>query len=101
MQRDGAALVARLGGTYLPGSSALPAPMVRAAPTHDSRRVEPGGVFVAIPGRRQDGARFAAEAIERGAVLCVAERDLGVSVPMVVVADARRALATEIGRAHV
>ena len=33
----------------------------------DSRRVEENDLFVAIPGERTDGMRFAAEAIERGA----------------------------------
>ncbi|HLK43301.1 MAG TPA: Mur ligase domain-containing protein, partial [Thermoleophilia bacterium] len=28
----------------------------------DSRRVRPGGLFVALPGARTDGARFAAAA---------------------------------------
>lgn len=40
---------------------------------HDSRRVHAGDLFVALPGRRQDGARFVADALDRGAVaVCVA-----------------------------
>jgi UDP-N-acetylmuramoyl-L-alanyl-D-glutamate--2,6-diaminopimelate ligase len=34
----------------------------------DSRRVEPGDLFVAVPGLQQDGGRYAADALERGAV---------------------------------
>ncbi len=59
----------------------------------DSRRVAPGDLFVAIPGTTLDGAAFAAAAVERGAVAAVAERPLELSVPTVVVSDARRALA--------
>jgi UDP-N-acetylmuramoyl-L-alanyl-D-glutamate--2,6-diaminopimelate ligase len=34
----------------------------------DSRRIEPGDLFVAIPGSRDDGLRYADEALDRGAV---------------------------------
>src|SRR5881227_2238820 len=39
---------------------------------YDSRRVTPGMVFVAIPGRQTDGHEFIEKAIERGAsaVIC-------------------------------
>lgn len=62
---------------------------------HDSRAVGAGMVFVAIPGHRADGARFAADAIGRGAVAVVAESaaPAGVAVPWVQTADARRSLA--------
>ncbi len=39
----------------------------------DSRRVEKGALFVALPGTRQDGRKFIGEAIERGAVAVVTE----------------------------
>jgi UDP-N-acetylmuramoyl-L-alanyl-D-glutamate--2,6-diaminopimelate ligase len=61
--------------------------------THDSRLVEPGFAFVAIPGFRRDGTEFVPEALRRGAALIVAEHGLPPSVPAVVVADARAALA--------
>ena len=60
--------------------------------THDSRCVEPGFAFVAIPGFKRDGTEFAPQAIRRGAVLVVAESDVP-GVPTSVVADARDALA--------
>ena len=41
--------------------------------THDSRAVSRGAVFVAIPGHRTDGLRFASEAVRRGAVAVVSE----------------------------
>nr|MCU0231376.1 Mur ligase domain-containing protein [Acidobacteriota bacterium] len=34
----------------------------------DSRMAEPGSLFAALPGARADGARFAADAVARGAV---------------------------------
>jgi UDP-N-acetylmuramoyl-L-alanyl-D-glutamate--2,6-diaminopimelate ligase len=60
--------------------------------THDSRCVEPGLAFVAIPGFKRDGTEFATEAVRRGAVLVVAESDVP-GVPTAVVEDARGALA--------
>jgi len=45
--------------------------------TTDSRQVIPGAVFVAYPGVSVDGHRFIPNAIERGAVTIVGERDLG------------------------
>src|ERR671913_2323815 len=60
--------------------------------THDSRRVESGFAFVAIPGFKRDGTEFAPEAIRRGAALVVAEIEVP-GVPTAIVADARGALA--------
>ncbi|MFQ5481472.1 MAG: UDP-N-acetylmuramoyl-L-alanyl-D-glutamate--2,6-diaminopimelate ligase [Nitrospinaceae bacterium] len=34
---------------------------------YDSRQVQPGGLFVAIPGTREDGVRYIADAARRGA----------------------------------
>lgn len=42
----------------------------------DSRQVEPGDLFVCIRGRHQDGHRFAAGAIQRGAVAVMLEEDV-------------------------
>lgn len=41
--------------------------------TDDSRRVVPGGAFVAVRGLRVDGHRYVADAVARGAALVVAE----------------------------
>jgi UDP-N-acetylmuramoyl-L-alanyl-D-glutamate--2,6-diaminopimelate ligase len=60
--------------------------------TYDSRLVEPGFSFVAISGFKRDGARFAPEALRRGASLVVAEREVA-GAPTAVVPDARGALA--------
>src|SRR3712207_6689635 len=59
---------------------------------HDSRLVEPGFAFVAIPGFKRDGAGFAPEALSRGASLVVAEREIP-GMPTAVVGDARYSLA--------
>jgi UDP-N-acetylmuramoyl-L-alanyl-D-glutamate--2,6-diaminopimelate ligase len=62
----------------------------------DSRRVTPGDVFFALPGRRADGADFVDEAVARGAVAVVSAR-LPKAVPSRVtalqVADPRELLA--------
>ena len=60
--------------------------------THDSRRVEDGFAFVAVPGFKRDGTEFAHEAVGRGASLVVAESDVP-GVPTAVVTDARASLA--------
>ncbi|MGH3146913.1 MAG: UDP-N-acetylmuramoyl-L-alanyl-D-glutamate--2,6-diaminopimelate ligase [Rubrobacter sp.] len=59
---------------------------------YDSRRVEPGFAFVAIPGFKRDGTDFAPQARLRGASLVVAERGVP-GAPTAVVPDARYALA--------
>lgn len=65
---------------------------------HDSRRVIPGDLFVALPGTRIDGADYLREAVARGAVAgCVARDALGrlgdVGIPLLPVSDPRAALA--------
>jgi len=62
--------------------------------TSDSRLVEKGALFVAIPGLVKDGAVFIESAIDRGAAAIVAEREIAArGTTMVEVADARAALA--------
>ena len=59
-----------------------------------SGEVRPGFVFFAISGTRADGATFVDEAIRRGAIAVVSEQMLDLpSVPLLVVDDARQALA--------
>jgi UDP-N-acetylmuramoyl-L-alanyl-D-glutamate--2,6-diaminopimelate ligase len=60
--------------------------------TDDSRQVEPGWLFVAVPGGQADGHDYLAQAVERGAVAAVGERELESPVPYVRVANARLAL---------
>lgn len=63
--------------------------------TYDSRRITPGMVFVAIPGRHADGHDFISVAIDRGAAAVISERNGFTSqrATRIKVADAREALA--------
>jgi UDP-N-acetylmuramoyl-L-alanyl-D-glutamate--2,6-diaminopimelate ligase len=84
---------ARIDGRPV-GAAGLADILVRAPVTHDSRVVEPGGVFVAIAGERLDGHDYAPSAVERGAVALVVERPLPeLGVAQLVVEAARGALA--------
>jgi UDP-N-acetylmuramoyl-tripeptide--D-alanyl-D-alanine ligase len=56
----------------------------------DSRKVSPGGLFLALPGDHVDGHDFAAAAVGAGAVAVLATRDVG--VPAIVVTDPLPAL---------
>jgi UDP-N-acetylmuramoyl-L-alanyl-D-glutamate--2,6-diaminopimelate ligase len=60
---------------------------------YDARAVAAGALFFCVPGTRADGHEFAPEAVERGAAALVVERPLDLSVPQLVVDDARRAMA--------
>ncbi|HET7520186.1 MAG TPA: UDP-N-acetylmuramoyl-L-alanyl-D-glutamate--2,6-diaminopimelate ligase [Candidatus Limnocylindria bacterium] len=71
----------------------LPVGEVRGL-AYDSRAVGQGTLFFAVPGVHVDGHEFVAQAVERGALAVVVERELpGVSVPQLVVDRARNALA--------
>ena len=62
--------------------------------TADSRRVQPGWLFAALPGARADGKCFVPQALARGAAAVLANEDLaGVAAPVVRVGDPRRAYA--------
>jgi len=65
------------------------------AVTYDSRQAGPGAVFVALRGVNADGASFAREALNRGAVAIVSEAvaPTGVTRPWIQVPDARLSLA--------
>ncbi|MGH3880919.1 MAG: UDP-N-acetylmuramoyl-tripeptide--D-alanyl-D-alanine ligase [Actinophytocola sp.] len=56
--------------------------LVTGSVEFDSRRVGPGGLFVALPGDRVDGHEFAERAVEQGAVGVLAARP--VAAPAVV-----------------
>jgi UDP-N-acetylmuramoyl-L-alanyl-D-glutamate--2,6-diaminopimelate ligase len=62
--------------------------------TSDSRRVRSGSLFVAYRGVEVDGHDFIPQAVARGAIAVVAERQIeSVPVPLVVVRSGREALA--------
>jgi len=67
-----------------------PAVVVSGPAFLDSRRPEPGGLFVAIAGEHADGHEFAATAVDGGAAAVLGSRPTG--VPTVVVPDVQRAL---------
>jgi UDP-N-acetylmuramoyl-L-alanyl-D-glutamate--2,6-diaminopimelate ligase len=68
---------------------------------HDSRRVTPGALFVAVPGFEVDGHRYLNEALARGATALLVQEDrratweplCGGNVAVVAVPDTRVALA--------
>lgn len=76
-------------GGHLAGG-ADPTALATAPVAFDSRRVEPGGLFLALPGAQVDGHDYATIAIAAGAVAVVATREL--DVPCVVVDDGLSAL---------
>jgi UDP-N-acetylmuramoyl-L-alanyl-D-glutamate--2,6-diaminopimelate ligase len=67
---------------------------------HDSRKVEPGDVFVAVPGASTDGVRFIADAEKRGAAAVVAATDVATSLPLAIVPDPRAALGPLAAAVH-
>lgn len=58
----------------------------------DSRQVQPGDLYVCVPGFQVDGHDFAAAAIASGAVALVVERFLPLDVPQVLVANVRQVM---------
>ncbi|CAN0270420.1 unnamed protein product, partial [Phaeothamnion confervicola] len=85
------ALTSVLGGQLLQGDLQVAVTGVE----YDSRRVQPGQIFVCVPGLTVDGHTYAQGAVARGAALLVVERPLAeiTGVPQIQVRNARRALA--------
>ena len=59
----------------------------------DSRKVEEGFLFFALPGEMEDGGEFIAEAKARGAACAVCEHPPETEIPYILVPDAHKALA--------
>src|SRR3712207_4703720 len=60
---------------------------------YDSRQAKPGDLFFCIPGLKADGLQFLPDAVARGAVAAVVERDQpGLPVPALLVPDVRTAM---------
>ena len=57
--------------------------------TDDSRKVQPGSLFVCIQGDHFDGHTVAAKMLEQGAVAVVVQRDLGLGERQILVEDTR------------
>jgi UDP-N-acetylmuramoyl-L-alanyl-D-glutamate--2,6-diaminopimelate ligase len=69
--------------------------------TSDSREVKAGYLFAALKGSKADGAAYARDAEQRGAIAVIAGRETrldGISVPLLTVDDPRRALALAAAR---
>ena len=60
---------------------------------YDSRKAKPGALFVAVSGFHRDGHEFVADAVTRGAIAVIAEREVAVPAPVAIVPDTRSALA--------
>ncbi len=84
-------LVRRLKTGRLTGDASV---RVKGA-THDSRRVEPGNLFIAVPGQKVHGVTFVDRAIAAGAaaVLSDRRRPKRLRVPWIHVSDPRPAMA--------
>jgi UDP-N-acetylmuramoyl-L-alanyl-D-glutamate--2,6-diaminopimelate ligase len=87
------ALLQGVAGVGAPGG-AVPEGVEISEVRDDSRLVQPGDMFVAVPGTAQDGRRFAADAAARGATVLVTEGPAPAAFPGVVVSvpSARQAL---------
>jgi UDP-N-acetylmuramoyl-L-alanyl-D-glutamate--2,6-diaminopimelate ligase len=82
-------LLRRVPQARLQGDPSLPVTEV----AYDSRRISPGGLFVAIRGAVTDGNRFVDAARKKGAVAVVSEASPDGGGPWAQVPDAREALA--------
>lgn len=60
---------------------------------NDNRKVQPGSLFICIKGYTVDGHDFAEAAVSQGAVAILAEKELPLSVPVIVVENTKRAMA--------
>lgn len=89
-------------GDLLPGGEGLSeaeAARPVAGLSADSRTVQPGFVFFAVPGVRADGAAFIRQAVENGAIAVVAEGEVETAPAVLVrVASVRIALARAAAR---
>jgi UDP-N-acetylmuramoyl-tripeptide--D-alanyl-D-alanine ligase len=83
-----AEITAAVGGTLHGGD---PAAVVDGPVEYDSRKVGPGGLFVAFAGAKVDAHDFAAKAVADGAVAALGSRPVD-GVPTIVVEDPRAAL---------
>jgi UDP-N-acetylmuramoyl-tripeptide--D-alanyl-D-alanine ligase len=79
------------GRLFLPDGAVIP-DVVSGPVIVDSRLAETGSIFFALQGETTHGHEFAPSAVAAGAVLVVAERDLDLGVPVVVVENSLTAL---------
>ncbi|WP_338469911.1 UDP-N-acetylmuramoyl-L-alanyl-D-glutamate--2,6-diaminopimelate ligase [Niallia sp. XMNu-256] len=60
---------------------------------NNSQKVQPGSLFVCIKGYSVDGHEFAQSAVEKGAVAILAEKELPLNIPVIIVKDSKKAMA--------
>ena len=84
-----AEISAAVGGVLIASD---PQARVTGTVEFDSRKVSPGGLFVAFDGEKVDGHDFAAAAMAAGAVAMLGQRAVD-GVPSIVVDDPRTAMA--------
>ena len=82
-----------LAQAFAPNETVNAAAVEIAELAYDTRAVTPGALFFCVRGSRSDGHDHGVDAVARGAAALVVERPLDVTVPQLVVADARRAMA--------
>ncbi len=75
-------------------SSGMTSGLVVTGITFDSRKVQPGFIFVPLTGVNQDGHAYIPDALKRGAVVVVGSQEgVHLPVPYLIVEDTRQALA--------
>ncbi|KOP82041.1 UDP-N-acetylmuramoyl-L-alanyl-D-glutamate--2,6-diaminopimelate ligase [Cytobacillus solani] len=60
---------------------------------NDSRNIQKGSLFICIKGYNVDGHDYAGLAVQNGAAAIIAEKDMNLTVPVIVVPDSKRAMA--------
>jgi UDP-N-acetylmuramoyl-tripeptide--D-alanyl-D-alanine ligase len=74
------------------GASLRGADSIITSVSTDSRKIEPGCLFVALQGERFDGHEFCAQAVRDGAAALLVSEPLALACPQLLVADTRYAL---------
>ena len=77
-----------------------PAAIVPTGVSIDTRTLEPGDVFFALPGERVDGHRFIASAFEKGACAAVVGEQWGTSPADVIAVEATDLALGDLARAY-
>src|SRR5204862_6466459 len=77
-----------------------PGPALITGWSVDSRTVNPGDLFVAVRGERQDGHDHVGAAFEKGAIAAIVERPVEASGPVITVRDSMTALQRVAGAAR-
>ncbi|USK56919.1 UDP-N-acetylmuramoyl-L-alanyl-D-glutamate--2,6-diaminopimelate ligase [Cytobacillus solani] len=60
---------------------------------NDSRNIQKGSLFICIKGYNVDGHDYAGLAVQNGAAAIIAEKNMNLTVPVIVVPDSKRAMA--------